>query len=194
MPGMLKYGRDGLPDPHFNVDVTATVWFGMSGSWLRFRMRPSAEHPLTWLVLDGKPYEIKRKNPDDEQSHRVFSLADIEPMAWSLYSIEQADITRARSELTARQGLELAALQAAQDNERRQERNQTEARRIQMADRHPRQRDQLAEKHERQIRSLDERQELSDRRLGATVALVRAEAVLYGILPAEGEPGEALAA
>jgi hypothetical protein len=191
---MLKYGRDGLPDPHFNVEETAKVWFGMSGSWLRFRMRPNAEHPMTWLVADGKPIEILRKDPADEQSHRVFVLSDIEPMAWSLYEFELADITRARSELAARQGVELAELQTKQANERAMERNQGERMRIQLADRHPRQRDQLAEKHAGQVKALDARLELAERRLEATVALVRAEAVLHGILPAEGVLYEASAA
>jgi hypothetical protein len=193
-PEMLGYGRDGLPNPHFNVEETAKMFFGMSGSWLRFRMRPNDDHPSTWLVLDGSPIEIQRKNPDDEQSHRVFSLADMEPMAWSLYDFECDDIARARSELNARQGMELAELTTRQDNERALERNQTVRMREQLAERHPRQRDQLAERHAAQVQSLDDRVETAERRLAATVALVRAEAALYGILPVEAALCEPVAA
>jgi hypothetical protein len=183
---MLAFGNDGLPKPNFNVEETAKIAFGMSGSWLRFRMRPNEGHPLTWLVLDGKPIEILRKNPDDEQSHRVFSLADIEPMAWSLFSFEEQDIARARSELAAKHKMELAGLLADQEVERKRERNQTVRMIGTLAEKHPRQQDQLAEKHAREVRTLDTRQETAERRLDATVALVCALAVLYGILPAEG--------
>lgn len=193
-PEMLGYGRDGLPEPHFNVVETAKMFFGMSGSWLRFRMRPDAEHPSTWLVLDGRPIEIQRKNPDDEQSHRVFSLANIEPMAWSLHGFETQEIARARSEMTARQRVELATLTARQENDRILERNQTARMREQLAERHPRQRDQLAERHAAQVQALDDRAETADRRLAATLALVRAEAALYGILPVEDALCEAKAA
>jgi hypothetical protein len=185
-PEMLRYGRDGLPEPHFNVVETAKFYFGMSGSWLRFRMRPDEGHPLTWLVLDDQPMEILRKNPDDEQSHRVFTLADMEPIAWSLYRFEQQDIDRARGELSAAHQVQLAELTAKQAAETELERNQTVRMIEQLAERHPRQRDQLAEKQAREIKALDARQEMAERRLESTVALVRAEAVLYGILPAAG--------
>ena len=194
MPEMLSFGNDGLPNPHFNVVETAKTFFGMSGSWLRFRMRPDEDHPNTWLVLDGAPIEIQRKNPDDDQSHRVFSLADMEPMAWSLYGFEQEDINRARTELRARQGIELAELTTKQDNERALERNQTVRMREQLAERHPKQRDNLAERHAGQVQAIEDRLETAERRLAATVALVRAEAVLYGILPVEDVFPGALAA
>lgn len=183
---MLKYGRDGLPDPHFNVEETAKMFYGMSGSWLRFRMRPNDDHPLTWLVLDGKPIEILRKNPDDEQSHRVFVLSDMEPIAWSLYHFEEAEIARAGSELAARHQVELSELLTKQENDRALERNQTVRMIGQLNDRHPHQREQLAEKQAAQVQAVADRKLLAERRLDATVALVRAEAVLYGILPAEG--------
>jgi hypothetical protein len=186
MPEMLSHGNDGLPNPHFNVVETAKFFFGMSGSWLRFRMRPDEGHPLTWLVLDGRPIEIQRKNPNDEQSHRVFSLANIEPMAWSLFHFEEEDINRARSELAARQKVELGELTAKQAGDRTLERNQSPRRIEQLAESQPRALDALAEKHAREVRALDARLETAGRRLDSTVALVCAEAVLYGILPAEG--------
>lgn len=191
---MLEYGRDGLPSPRFTVAETAKIFFGMSGSWLRARMHRDAEHPDTWLVLDGKPIVFQRKTPSDEQSHRVFSLADIEPMAWSLHGFELDDIDRARSALRDRQTTELNAMRAAHDAEWKVERNKTPRMREQLTERHPRQLAALAEKHAAQEASLSTRAETAARRLGATLALVRAMAVLHGILPAGDLPWEALAA
>jgi hypothetical protein len=191
---MLAFGGDGLPNPRFNVEETAKIFFAKSGSWLRFRMRPSDEHPDTWLVLDGKPIQIQRKNPADDQSHRVFSLAEIEPMAWSLHAIELAEIDRARSEMQARQAVELTTLTTEQQAEAALEKNQTERMRQVLAERHPRKRDQLAEKHAAQRTALDERLVTAERQLAATIALVRAEADLYGILTDEDDNNGALAA
>jgi len=184
-PDMLRYGKKGLPDPAFNVDQVAKFFFARSGSWLRFRMRPDEDHPHTWLVLDGAPIDIQRKDPEDTGSARVFSVADIEPMAWSLYRFELADIDKERAELTARHKMETARL----DTQHQLERGKAKTERMNrvLAERQPRQSQKLNERHAAQLAALDERRLRADVDLAATIDLVHAIARLYGILPGEAE-------
>jgi hypothetical protein len=70
--------------PFFRVEEVAKVFFAMSASWLRLKMATDPEHPDTWFVRDGRKMEFRRLNPDKAISARVFTLADIEPMAYSL--------------------------------------------------------------------------------------------------------------
>lgn len=80
--------------PFFRVESTARVFFAMSSSWLRLKMNPDAEHPDTWFVKDGQRMEFRRLNPDKASSARVFTLADIEPMAYSLARFGAIDSQR----------------------------------------------------------------------------------------------------
>jgi hypothetical protein len=74
--------------PVYRVSEVASFFFGMSESWLRLRLRPDKDHPETWFVRpDGRRIDIRRKDPDKDGSERVFTLADVEPMAWSLYRL-----------------------------------------------------------------------------------------------------------
>ena len=183
VPEDIAFGRKGLPEPAFNVDQTARFFFNQSGSWLRLRMKPDENHPHTWLMLDGEPIEIARKDPGDDFSARVFSLADIEPMAWSLHGFEIEEIEAEEKAMAGRHRREIADLEAAQEQERgsRKSARQLE----QMAERHPKQRYAMADRHAADRQKLVLRRQRADRRLAATVALVKAEAVLYDILPAE---------
>jgi hypothetical protein len=70
--------------PFYRVDEVAKFFFGMSASWLRLKLRADEEHPLTWFVLRGQKMDFRRNDPDKDDSSRVFTLADIAPMAWSL--------------------------------------------------------------------------------------------------------------
>lgn len=79
--------------PFFRVNVVAQVFFGMSASWLRLKLNPDASHPDTWFVRDGKRMEFRRLNPA-KPSARVFTLADIEPMAYSLRAFGVIDSAR----------------------------------------------------------------------------------------------------
>jgi hypothetical protein len=76
------------PTPTYRVDVVARFFFGMSASWLRLKLKADEEHPATWFVNpDGSRMEFRRLDPMKGTSARVFTLADIEPMAWSLYRL-----------------------------------------------------------------------------------------------------------
>lgn len=77
-----EWGRNQAPV--YRVSEVAKVFFGMSESWLRLKLRPDDQHPETWFVLHGQRMDFRRKNPDKSDSERVFLLSDIEPMAWSL--------------------------------------------------------------------------------------------------------------
>lgn len=80
-PDMVRVDKHAVPVPVFGVEATAQMFFARSGSWLRMRMRPHPpEFPHGYFVLDGKPLKIRRTKSDA----RIFSLADIEPMAWAL--------------------------------------------------------------------------------------------------------------
>jgi len=70
--------------PFYRVAEVAKFFFGMSESWLRLKLRPDEDHPDTWFVLRGERIDIRRNDPGKDDSSRVFTLADIEPMAWSL--------------------------------------------------------------------------------------------------------------
>lgn len=81
--------------PVYRVSEVAAFFFGMSESWLRLRLRPDEKHPESWFVgLDGKRLDIRRKDAARDDSERVFTLADIEPMAWSLYRFGGIDGVR----------------------------------------------------------------------------------------------------
>lgn len=183
MPGDVQLGSKGLPVPGFNVDQTAKFFFNQSGSWLRLRMKADDEHPLTWLVLDGAPIEIMRKDPDNEFSARIFTLADIEPMAWSLHDFELEEIAAVEHVMLDRHKRESEQLaqQQADDAAGRK----TDRQRAQMNERHPRQRQELADKQTADLARIAERKERAETKLAATIALVKAEAVLYAILPPE---------
>lgn len=76
------WGRSQAPE--YRVSEVAKVFFGMSESWLRLKLRPDDDHPETWFVLRGSRMDFRRKDPGRWDSERVFLLSDIEPMAWSL--------------------------------------------------------------------------------------------------------------
>jgi hypothetical protein len=82
--------------PFFRVDTVAKVFFGMSASWLRLKLKADKEHPDTWFVHQGKRMDFRRSDPDRTDSARVFTLADIEPMAWSLYRFGAANFDSIR--------------------------------------------------------------------------------------------------
>jgi hypothetical protein len=78
------WGRSQVPV--YRVSEVATVFFGMSESWLRLKLRDDKDHPATWFTtMDGRKMDFRRKDPGKSDSERVFLLSDIEPMAWSLY-------------------------------------------------------------------------------------------------------------
>jgi hypothetical protein len=80
--------------PFYRVEGIARTFFAMSASWLRLKMAEDAEHPETWFVRDGKRMRFRRSNPDKPDSARVFTLADIEPMAYSLHDFGAIDSAR----------------------------------------------------------------------------------------------------
>jgi hypothetical protein len=80
--------------PFFRVETVARVFFGMSASWLRLKLNPDAEHPDTWFVRDGRRMEFRRLSAEKPSSARVFTLADIEPMAYSLRNLGAIDSQR----------------------------------------------------------------------------------------------------
>jgi len=77
--------------PFYKMDETAKMFFAMSASWLRLKLRPDEEHPETWFVADGKRMDFRRKDPLKSDSARVFTLADIPPMVYSLYGFGAFD-------------------------------------------------------------------------------------------------------
>lgn len=78
------WGRSQIPA--YRVSEVATVFFAMSESWLRLKLRDDKDHPNTWFTApDGERIDFRRKDPDKSDSERVFLLSDIEPMAWSLH-------------------------------------------------------------------------------------------------------------
>ena len=80
--------------PFYRVNDVAKVFFGMSSSWLRLKMKPDKGHPDTWFTVNGKPMEFRRLDETKTDSARVFWLSDIEPMAYSLYALESIDERR----------------------------------------------------------------------------------------------------
>lgn len=81
--------------PLYSVHEVAKVFFGMSGSWLRGKLAADPKHPDTWFVLDGKAMDFARRDPAArESSGRIFSLAQIEPMARSLRDFGAIDDER----------------------------------------------------------------------------------------------------
>lgn len=77
------WGRSQIPA--YRVSEVATVFFAMSESWLRLKLRDDKDHPNTWFTApDGERIDFRRKDPDKSDSERVFLLSDIERMAWSL--------------------------------------------------------------------------------------------------------------
>ena len=78
-----EWGRSQVPA--YRVSEVATVFFAMSESWLRLKLREDKDHPATWFVtMTGEKMDFRRKDPDKSDSERVFLLSDIEQMAWSL--------------------------------------------------------------------------------------------------------------
>jgi hypothetical protein len=81
--------------PVFHVNGVAQVFFGMSASWLRLKLKADENHPDTWFVtgghlengklVGGTRMNFRRADPEKSDSARKFLLSDIEPMAWSLY-------------------------------------------------------------------------------------------------------------
>jgi hypothetical protein len=81
--------------PFYSVHEVAKVFFAMSNSWLRLKLNPEPGRPDTSFVReDGKPMEFRRRNPAKSDSARVFTLADVERMAYSLHDF--GDISPAR--------------------------------------------------------------------------------------------------
>jgi hypothetical protein len=80
--------------PVYRVDEMAKFFFGMSASWLRLKLKADKEHPETWFVVRGKRMDFRRNDPDKGDSARVFILADVEPMAWSLFTFGAIDYIR----------------------------------------------------------------------------------------------------
>jgi hypothetical protein len=84
--------------PFYSVHEVAKVVFGMSPSWLRLKMTAKPERPMTSFVdAGGQAMTFLRRDPEDEVSARVFTLADFEPMARSLRSF--GDISDERLDL-----------------------------------------------------------------------------------------------
>jgi len=76
--------------PFFSVDQAAKMFFGMSASWLRLKLKPDEDHPETWFTHpDGRRMTFRRKDPERADSSRVFWLSDIGPMAWSLFRSDE---------------------------------------------------------------------------------------------------------
>jgi hypothetical protein len=82
------------PAPVYKMEEAAEVFFGMSASWLRLHLKADKDHPETWFTAGGKRMVFRRLDPDKGDSARVFTLADIEPMAWSLLSFEKITAIR----------------------------------------------------------------------------------------------------
>lgn len=81
--------------PFFRVDAVSKVFFGMSASWLRLKLKADEEHPETWFTWpDGSRMNFRRSNADRSDSSRVFTLADIQPMTLSLYRYGSIDAQR----------------------------------------------------------------------------------------------------
>lgn len=77
--------------PKYTVDQVAKFFFAKSASWLRLMMKPDEDHPDTYFVRDGLRMEFRRLDPGKSDSARVFTLADIEPMVWSLVRFGSVD-------------------------------------------------------------------------------------------------------
>ncbi len=86
--------------PFYRVEEMAKMFFAMSASWLRLKMSADPEHPETWFVRDGQRMQFRRSNPDKPDSARVFWLADVEPMAYSLHQFGAIDGARLARILT----------------------------------------------------------------------------------------------
>ncbi|MCW2929887.1 MAG: hypothetical protein JWM19_849 [Actinomycetia bacterium] len=92
MAGRTWHRKQG---PFFRVEELAKIFFGMSSSWLRLKLNPDPDHPLTWFVTeDGTRMEFRRRDPENSASARVFWLSDVEPMLWSLREFGAIDSAR----------------------------------------------------------------------------------------------------
>lgn len=81
--------------PFYSVHEVAKAFFGMSSSWLRLKLTPEDGRPATSFTWpDGTRMEFRRRNPENTHSARVFTLADIEPMARSLHRFGDIDARR----------------------------------------------------------------------------------------------------
>ena len=180
--GMIPLDRQGLPSPNFTVHETAKLFFAKSSSWLRLIMRVTEEYPLSRLVLDGKPMDIRRKRGND--SARLFTLADIEPMAYSIFEFALAEIDAERKALGTSQPAEMQALELKQAQIVSKLPRESKQR-IRLSTAHGEQRKRLAEKHAAQLAALDKRRAAQDVQLDATIAIVKGVGRLYGILGPE---------
>lgn len=80
--------------PVYRVKEFAKMFFGMSEHWLRLKMSPDAQHPESWFTWeDGSRITFRRADPGSV-SARIFTLADVEPMARSLRKYNAIDAAR----------------------------------------------------------------------------------------------------
>lgn len=74
--------------PFYSVHEVAKVYFAMSSSWLRLKLNPEPGRPEgSFLDEHGKAMQFRRRDPDKADSARVFTLADVERMAYSLWEL-----------------------------------------------------------------------------------------------------------
>lgn len=81
--------------PFYSVHEVAKVFFAMSSSWVRLKLNPEPGRPQgSFLDEDGAAIVFRRRNPDKADSARVFTLADVEKMAYSLHDLTDIDSAR----------------------------------------------------------------------------------------------------
>lgn len=81
--------------PFYSVHEVAKVYFAMSSSWLRLKLNPEPGRPEgSFLDEHGKAMVFRRRDPDKADSARVFTLADVERMAYSLWELGDIDSKR----------------------------------------------------------------------------------------------------
>ena len=81
--------------PFYSVHEVAKVYFAMSSSWLRLKLNPEPGRPEgSFLDEHGKAMQFRRRDPDKSDSARVFTLADVERMAYSLWELGDIDSVR----------------------------------------------------------------------------------------------------
>ena len=186
-PDMIPLDRKGLPSPAFTVHETARLYFGMSSSWLRVKMRRTDRYPLSQLVLDSQPMEIRRKYPDKAESARLFVLSDIEPMAFSLRDFEAEETEAKRKDMVTIHAAKSRALAEKQRTilARSAPGSKQHSR---LVEAHANQRTALNAAQAHQMAGFDQALADLDRKLRATIMIVRGEAQLHGILDEDGRP------
>ena len=81
--------------PFYSVHEVAKVYFAMSSSWLRLKLNPEPGRAEgSFLDEHGKAMQFRRRDPDKSDSARVFTLADVERMAYSLWELGDIDSKR----------------------------------------------------------------------------------------------------